>query len=86
VLPRLLAEAGFDVTHLEPVVRLARSDSPLWQWPGTFFRSHIRTLVELELLQPHEAEAFLAEWDERSRDPNAYFLTPPMLGIVATRR
>jgi SAM-dependent methyltransferase len=86
VLPRLLAEAGFDVTHLEPVVRLARSGSPLWQWPGTFFRSHIRTLVELELLQPHEAEAFLAEWDERSRDPNAYFLTPPMLGIVATRR
>jgi SAM-dependent methyltransferase len=85
-LPRLLAEAGLELTHMAPVVRLARSGSPLWKWPETFFRGHVRTLVELDLLQHHEAEAFLAEWDARSRDPHAYFLTPPMLEIVATRR
>jgi SAM-dependent methyltransferase len=85
-LPRTLAEAGFDVAHMEPVVRLARSGSPLWKWPETFFRSYLTTLVELGLLHPSEADAFRADWDARSRDPHAFFLTPAMLGIVATRR
>jgi hypothetical protein len=71
---------------MEPVVRLARSDSPLWKWPETFFRSYVRTLVELELLQNGEADAFFEDWAARSTDPHAFFLTPSMLGIVATRR
>jgi SAM-dependent methyltransferase len=85
-LPRILTDSGFDVAHIEPVVRLARSGSPLWKWPETFFRGYLATLLELELLHRSEADAFLTDWDARSRDPHAFFLTPSMLGIVATRR
>jgi SAM-dependent methyltransferase len=85
-LPRLLAEAGFVLTHLEPVVRVARPGSPLWQWPTTFFRGYTASLVELGLLTDDEAAAFHAAWATLSEDPHAFFFTPPLIGIVATRR
>jgi SAM-dependent methyltransferase len=85
-LPRLLRDAGFSTVDIEPVVRVARPDSPLWQWPSTFFRGYTPTLVELGLLTHDEAAAFHAAWDALSQNPDAFFFTPLLIGIVATRR
>jgi SAM-dependent methyltransferase len=83
-LPRMLADAGLEVTHFEPVVRLARPHSPLWQWPTTFFRGYTATLAELGLLGDDDVAAFHDAWNALSGNPHAYFFTPPMVGIVAT--
>jgi SAM-dependent methyltransferase len=85
-LPRLLDQAGFGAIDIEPVVRVARPGAPLWQWPTTFFRGYTPALVAMGLLTEDEAAAFHAAWDAMSQNPHAFFLTPPLIGIVAARR
>jgi hypothetical protein len=34
---RLLRRAGFEVREINPLLRLARPGSSLWDWPDTFF-------------------------------------------------
>lgn len=85
-LPSMLYEAGFEVEHIEPMVRVARPSSALWHWPTSFFRNYLPTLVSLGLITEHERDAFVRVWDERSRDPAAYLITPTMVGIVGVKR
>jgi SAM-dependent methyltransferase len=86
VLPSLLAGAGFDVSHVRPISRIARPGTALWQWPRSFFDNYLPLLVRNGYLTEDESAAFDALWEDRSRDPGAYFCTPPMVEIVAVRR
>ncbi len=85
-VPTLLHDAGFEVEHIEPIVRVARPLSALWNWPSSFFRNYLPTLLSLKLITEEERDAFLQVWDERSRDPSAYLITPTMVGIVGVKR
>ena len=85
-LPQLMSNAGLHVTHLEPIVRLARPDDLLWQWPTTFFRIFLPSLVEDGLLAEDERRAFEADWNERSVNPSAFFTTPPMIEVIGEKR
>ena len=84
-LPALLAAAGLRVDYMEPLQRLARSTDPLWQWPTTFFANFIPRLVEQGLVSERDWREMESDWNERSRDPNAFFWTPSMVEIVARR-
>ncbi len=85
-LPTMLAEAGFDVARIDPLVRVARPETALWQWPETFFANYLPTLVEMNLITTAEAEEWNEHWRQRTADPASAFITPPMLSIVAVRR
>ncbi len=85
-LPTMLHAAGFDVEHIEPIVRVARPSSALWNWPASFFRNYLPTLLSLGLITDLESDAFVHAWEERSRDPSAYLITPTMVGIVGVKR
>ncbi|MBI4718304.1 MAG: methyltransferase domain-containing protein [Planctomycetes bacterium] len=84
-LPAMMVDCGLELREVRPQVRVARPDSPLWQWPATFFRNYVPTLVEMQLLSTEEAEAFRMDWTERTRNPGAFFLTPPMCDIIAAK-
>ncbi|MCU0617345.1 MAG: methyltransferase domain-containing protein [Gemmatimonadaceae bacterium] len=84
-LPALLQHAGFTVEHVEPYVRVARPHDALWAWPSTFFANYLPSLVERELITAEDANAFRHAWDERTRDPGAYLVTPTIVGIVARK-
>lgn len=84
-LPELLVEAGFTIREATPLVRSARPGTSLWEWPTIFFRMHIPVLVQEGYLTQAESDEFFRDWDARSNNPNAVFLTPPMLEIVAQR-
>ncbi len=86
VIPELMHAAGFDSEYLEPVVRIARPGSALWNWPASFFRNYLPTLVELNLISVAEREAFESVWQERSNNANAYLVTPTMVGVVGVKR
>ncbi len=85
-LPRLMLDAGLEVTHLEPISRVARPDSALWQWPATFFANYLPVLEGQGLITANERSAFEAVWQERSADPAAYLVTPTMVGVVGVKR
>jgi SAM-dependent methyltransferase len=83
VLPTLMADAGLQVRSITPVVRSARPGEPLWQWPDTFFRTFLPSLVEAGGLAAGDCRAFMDEWDARSGNAGAFLLTPPMVEIIA---
>lgn len=85
VLPQVLHRAGLEITEVRPIVRVARPGSALWRWPETFFASYLGTLVELSLITEEDAEAFRRRWSSLSSRPDAFLLTPPMVGIVAAK-
>ena len=85
-LPAIMARAGLEVAHVEPVTRAARPGSALWQWPRTFFTNFLPTLVRGGFLEQADADAFDARWAERERDPAAVFFTPPAVTVIGVKR
>jgi SAM-dependent methyltransferase len=85
LLPEMLMRHGFNITFLKPVVRLARPNTRIWNWVKLFNQSFFPKLVEQGLLSKVQTERFLFEWNSLENNPAAFFLTPPMLGIVATK-
>lgn len=86
VLPGLLRREGFEIEEIRPMTRLSRSSEPLWQWPTTFFRIYLDSLIQMKLLTRNDEKIFHREWKKRSADEAAFFSTPPMVEIIAFKR
>ncbi|HEV2131588.1 MAG TPA: methyltransferase domain-containing protein [Longimicrobiaceae bacterium] len=84
-VPALMRRCGLEVREIRPISRIARPGSALWRWPETFFAGHIPRLVDWGFLTEDEAAAWWQEWEARSSDPAAFFLTPPMVEVIGTR-
>ncbi len=84
-LPAMMASCGLRVETMLPLQRIARSIDPLWQWPTTFFANFIPRLVEQRLVSEHDWREMERDWNERSRNDNAFFWTPSMVEIIARR-
>jgi len=85
-LPTMVVNAGFDIRDLHATVRLARPGSTMWDWPDSFFDIYLPTLVKMRLIRPSDERNFRRAWAQRSRDPGAFFTSPPMIEIVAVKR
>jgi ubiquinone/menaquinone biosynthesis C-methylase UbiE len=85
MLPRMLVDAGLRLESIHPIVRVARPGTALWRWPESFFELYLPALVEGGLITGAEAEAFWTVWRERTADPAAFFLTPPIVAVTAYR-
>ena len=85
-IPNILARCGFEVKGIKPILRIARPDSPLWKWPETFFENYLPVLIELGLFTESDRNKFNREWRKRTRDPNAFFVTPPMIEVIGIKR
>ena len=81
-VPAFMRGAGLEVRTLRPLVRLARPGSALWEWPGSFFAGYTASLVKMGEITDEERLAFAREWEERSRSPDAFLLTPPMVEVI----
>jgi len=84
VLPGVLDGAGLDV-ELGVATKAIRSATPHWRWPDTLFRQILPTLVDKGHLAGEILDGFIAEWEERSRDPSTVFFSSPVLEVVGRR-
>lgn len=84
-VPAMMTAAGMRVREIRPQCRVARPGSLLWQWPTTFFRNFVPTLVESGHLTTADQNAFEAEWTARSQDANSFFCTPPVYDIIGEK-
>jgi ubiquinone/menaquinone biosynthesis C-methylase UbiE len=85
-LPGLLRRAGFEVREIAPLVRLARPGSSLWDWPDTFFDIYLPALVKMGFITAAHEQVFRREWAKRSRSPDAFYTSPPMIEIIALKK
>jgi len=84
VLPGLLDEAGLDV-ELAVATKAIRTGTVEWRWPDTLFRQILPMLVDKGYLAGEIQDDFIAEWEERSRDPSTVFFSSPVLEVVGRR-
>jgi len=84
VLPGVLDGAGLDV-ELRVATKAIRPATPEWLWPDSLFRQILPTLVDSGHLSGEVLDAFVAGWDERSRDPSAVFFSSPVLEVIGRR-
>ncbi len=82
LLPGYARACGLTVEVFEPLARLGRVGSLEWRWLGEFYESYVPRLVERGLLTQPAADAFFAEWAERSREGSSYIYTPTMVDVV----
>jgi SAM-dependent methyltransferase len=85
-LPTLLSKHGLEPVEISPLHRVARPGSQLWTWPTIFIETYAPRLVEEGRLTRVEHEALVADWNAHTGDPNAYFVSPPMVDIIAVKR
>ncbi len=83
-LPGLLNCAGLCV-ELHVVTKAVRATTAEWGWPDALFREHLPGLVDEGYLTREVLDAFYADWDERSREPDAVFFGSPMMEVVGRR-
>ena len=84
-LPGILSKAGFELIEVNPIVRIAMSGSSLWKWSETFFKNYLRRLESMGLIDVQQKNSFQEQWSQRSSMPEAFFVTPPMIEIIATK-
>ncbi len=84
-LPTWLREAGLEVTHLESLSQIVRSDHVLFEWPKAFFFKYNYRLVEMGLITEQVRAQFEKEYLECAANPTGFYSTPPMMGLVAQK-
>lgn len=84
-IPRHMQAAGLEVRSVRPLVRVGRPGSALWEWPRTFFQIFLPTLVADGSLSAAEHAEFWEDYDARSADPAAFFMSPPMVEVIGVR-
>ena len=84
-VPRHMHAAGLEVRSVRPLVRVGRPGSALWEWPRTFFQIFLPTLVADGSLSAAGHAEFWEDYDARSADPAAFFMSPPMVEVIGVR-
>lgn len=84
-LPGLLHSAGLDV-EINVIAKAVRATTPEWLWPDALFRNHLPALVKEGYLAQSVFDDFLAEWEARSKEPDAIFFGSPMMEVVGRCR
>jgi hypothetical protein len=82
----MLSKHGLTPVEISPVHRVARPHSPLWTWPTIFIETYAPKLVAEGRLTPTEHAALVADWKEHTANPDAFFVSPPMMDIIAVKR
>ena len=84
-LPRLLADAGLRVTHLDVHHRIARPGDFMWTWPTVFWESVLPRLVASGHITSSMRTEFESAWSRASADPARFCFLPPVFDVVAER-
>jgi len=85
-LPRWLAELGFAIQTLHPIIDVVPASNFVWQWPAAFIQVGLRRLVDLGHLTAERALAIAEALAAAEAAPHTLMVTPALLEIIAVRR
>jgi SAM-dependent methyltransferase len=85
MIPSWLAELGFELKSIRPILDVASPASLIWRWPKTFFQSGLGRLVQLGQLTGARAQTMAGDFAAREAAPHTLMITPAVLEIIAVR-
>lgn len=84
-LPGLMLKAGLKLIEIRPWVKAGAPGSPVWNWAETFFLDYLDEIARHPPLTPARAKKFRADFKRLRRDPEALFISPAVLDVVARK-
>ena len=81
-----LADAGFELTSVRPIVDVVPPSSQRWIWMRRFGEVGLQRLVELGRVTPARAAEIAGAWTRCEARAGIHMVTPGVLEIVAVRR
>jgi SAM-dependent methyltransferase len=85
-LPTWLADLGFDLRTLQPLVDVVPPTNFVWQWPRAFLEVGLRRLVDLGQMTASAAERIWQAFLTRETTPHTLLITPAVLEIIAVKK
>jgi SAM-dependent methyltransferase len=85
-LPRWLAELGFEIKTLNPIIDIVPASNFVWQWPKTFVQVGLKRLVNLNHMTSDRAWAVSQALAACESAPHTWMITPAVLEIIAVRK
>jgi SAM-dependent methyltransferase len=84
-LPGWLAELGFEIRELRPLVEVVPASNYVWQWPKAFIDVGVQRMQDLGRLSPERGRAILQAFAQAEARPTTLMITPLVLEVIATR-
>jgi SAM-dependent methyltransferase len=84
-LPRWLAELGFELCSLRPIMEIVPPSSPWWEWPKVFQDVGLQRLVDLGQVTPERAAEMARAFAASEADPRTLMIMPAVIEIIARR-
>ncbi len=84
-LPVWLAELGFTLRSVRPLIEVVSPASYVWQWPKTFIEVGLARLVGLGRFTEERAREISSAFAAREQDPRTLLVTPAVLEVIAVR-
>jgi hypothetical protein len=85
-LPRWLAELGFEIKSLHPLIDIIPASNFVWQWPKAFIEVGLRRLVDLGHLQSERVGKIWEAFINSEAAPHTLMITPAVLEIIAVKQ
>jgi SAM-dependent methyltransferase len=85
-LPRWLAEEGFEIRSLRPILDVVSPASFVWQWPAAFVDAGLKRLLDLGRMTHDQAAEVRASFSAAATDPRSLMFTPAVLETIAVRK
>jgi SAM-dependent methyltransferase len=85
-LPTILADAGFEIVDLKPIIDVVPPSSAIWRWPASFANVFFDRLTASGQMSPPDVEAARQALASAEADPRSLMITPTVLEVIARKR
>jgi len=83
--PRALGKTCFRPVEISPPPSRRSPGFPALEVPTIFIETYAPKLVEEGRLTPKEHLSLVRDWKEHTKNPAAFFCSPPMVEIIAVK-
>ena len=82
-LPRWLADYGFELRGMRPIIDVITTSSFRWLWPKSFIESGVQRLLDLRALTAEQAARVRKAVADAESSANAFMISPAVMEIIA---
>ena len=84
-VPRMLADCGLRVVHVQVHQRIARGGDAMFEWPRSWWQTYAPKLVETGFLRQTDCDELLRDLDEVGQSNTDFVCCPPVYEIIAEK-
>ncbi|MDC1068563.1 methyltransferase domain-containing protein [Candidatus Kapabacteria bacterium] len=85
-IPQYFNDLNYKIDSIKPLIKVGRPNSLTWNWISSFVDIYGKLLISRELLSEENYDAFKLKIKGLSDKNDAFFSTPQMIQIIATKQ